>query len=188
MMAFYRICGKQPQVAPTAFVAEEATLVGDVVLGDKTSVWFGAVLRGDNEPIRIGTASNIQEGAVLHADPGFPLHIGDNVTVGHQAMLHGCTVGAGALIGIQAVILNGAVIGSESLVGAGAVITERKIFPGRTLILGAPAKAVRQLTDEEVAGLAKTVRGYAQRAVEFNEDLQQVERSYPTGQQELRHG
>ena len=170
-MTQYRIGDKKPQVAPTAFVTREATLVGEVILGEQASVWFGAVARGDNEPIRIGAGSNIQEGAVLHADPGYPLTIGANVTVGHQAMLHGCTIGDGALIGIQAVVLNGAVIGAGSLVGAGAVVTERKIFPERSMILGAPAKVVRQLSDEEVAGIRRIADNYASRAAQYRTEL-----------------
>jgi len=129
------------------------------------------VLRGDNEPIRIGAASNIQEGAVLHADPGFALDIGANVTVGHQAMLHGCTIGEGSLIGIQAVVLNGAVIGPHSLVGAGAIVTERKRFPARSLIIGAPAKVMRELTDEEVANLIESA---ARRAKLFQHELERI--------------
>jgi carbonic anhydrase/acetyltransferase-like protein (isoleucine patch superfamily) len=173
-MGLYRIGDKRPHLAPTAFVAREATLVGDVRVGDQASIWFGAVARGDNEPVRIGARSNVQEGAVLHADPGFALEIGDDVTVGHQAMLHGCTIGAGSLIGIQAVVLNGAVIGAGSLVGAGAVVTERKVFPPRSLILGAPAKVVRELTDADVAGLLQSAATYAGKAREYLADLEQV--------------
>src|SRR5688572_10698836 len=145
-MPLYRIGGHAPQVPASAFVASEATLAGQIRLGERASVWFGAVVRGDNEPIEIGDASNVQEGAVLHADPGFPLRIEANVTVGHQAMLHGCTIGEGSLVGIQAVVMNGAVIGKQSIVGAGAIVTEKKVFPDRSLILGSPAKVVRQLT------------------------------------------
>ncbi|HSV82671.1 MAG TPA: gamma carbonic anhydrase family protein [Ramlibacter sp.] len=173
-MTQYRISGKQPQVAATAFVAREASLIGEVIVGEEASVWFGAAARGDNEPIRIGRRSNVQEGAVLHADPAFPLTIGEEVTIGHQAMLHGCTIGDGALVGIQAVILNGAVIGASSLVGAGAIVTERKVFPERSLILGAPAKVVRQLSDEEVAGLRRSADNYARRAALYREELQAV--------------
>lgn len=173
-MALYRIGDKQPQVAASAFVAREASLVGEVFVGEDASVWFGASARGDNEPIRIGRASNVQEGAVLHADPGYPLTIGEQVTIGHQAMVHGCTIGDGALVGIQAVILNGAVIGAGSLVGAGAVVTERKVFPANSLILGAPAKVVRQLSDEEVAGLRRSADNYVARSRQFREELQVV--------------
>jgi len=170
-MAKYRIRGKVPRVAKGAFVAPEAVLVGDVQVDEQASVWFGAVLRGDNEPVKVGAGSNVQEGAVLHADPGFPLEIGRDVSVGHQAMLHGCTIGDGALIGIQAVVLNGAVIGAESLVGACALVTERKEFPPRSLIVGAPAKVLRPLTDEEVANLRANAADYARKAADFGEAL-----------------
>jgi carbonic anhydrase/acetyltransferase-like protein (isoleucine patch superfamily) len=163
-MTIYRLDDDAPVVPASAYVAPEAVLIGKVSLGERASVWSGAVIRGDNEPIRIGAASNVQEGAVLHADPGFPLEIGANVTVGHQAMLHGCTVGEGSLIGIQAVVLNGAVIGRNCLVGAGAIVTERKTFSDRSLILGAPAKVVRELSDEDVARLAESAAEYARRA------------------------
>ncbi|HEY8360876.1 MAG TPA: gamma carbonic anhydrase family protein [Ramlibacter sp.] len=174
-MTQYRIGAKTPSVAATAFVAREATVVGDVVLGEQASVWFGAVLRGDNEPIRVGARSNVQEGAVLHADPGYPLTLGDDVSVGHQAMLHGCTIGDGALVGIQAVVLNGAVIGAGCLVGAGAVVTERKVFPPNSLILGAPAKVVRQLDDAEVARLRATADNYARRSAQYRQELQALD-------------
>ncbi|MDM0072104.1 gamma carbonic anhydrase family protein [Variovorax sp. J31P207] len=174
-MALYSIGGKAPHIAQTAFVAPGASLIGQVELAERVSVWFGAVIRGDNEPIRIGEASNIQEGAVLHADPGFPLDIARNVTVGHQAMLHGCTIGEGSLIGIQAVVLNGALIGKNCLVGAGAIVTEKKVFPDRSLILGAPAKAVRELTDEDVAKLMASAASYADRAATYGSELQRVD-------------
>jgi carbonic anhydrase/acetyltransferase-like protein (isoleucine patch superfamily) len=161
-------------VDASAFVAPDATLVGDVRLGPQASVWFQAVARGDNEPIRIGAQANVQEGAVLHADPGYPLTIGERVTVGHQAMLHGCTIGEGSLIGIQAVVLNGAKIGKHCLVGAGAIVTERKEFPDRSLILGAPAKVVRQLSDEDVKNLEASAASYAERAAVFATQLERV--------------
>ena len=173
-MALYRIKGQAPQVAPSAYIAAEATLIGHVVVGEGASIWSGAVVRGDNEPITIGDTCNIQEGAVLHADPGFPLDIGPNVSVGHQAMLHGCTVGEGTLIGIQAVVLNGAVIGKRCLVGAGAIVTERKTFPDRSLILGAPAKVARELTDEEVQRLDANAAGYAARAAAYRTELERI--------------
>src|SRR5215207_3609421 len=143
-MALFRIDDRAPQVAPSAYIAEAATIIGSVVVGERASFWSGAIARGDNETIAVGADSNVQEGAVLHADPGFALTIGARVTVGHQAMLHGCTVGDGSLIGIQSVVMNGAVIGAGCLVGAGAVVTEGKTFPARSLILGAPAKVVRE--------------------------------------------
>jgi carbonic anhydrase/acetyltransferase-like protein (isoleucine patch superfamily) len=166
-MPLYRIDDHAPTLAASAWVAPNASLIGRVRLGERASVWFGAVLRGDNEPITIGDDSNVQEGAVLHTDLGFPLTVGARVTIGHQAMLHGCTVGEGALIGIQAVVLNGAVIGRHCLVGAGAVVTEGKTFPDRSLILGAPAKVVRELSMEEVARLDASARHYAEHSAWF---------------------
>ncbi len=173
-MALYRIDDKAPQVAASAYIAVEATLIGAVRVGERATVLAGAVARADNEPIAIGDESNVQEGAVLHADPGFPLTIGKRVTIGHQAMLHGCTIGDGALIGIQAVVMNGAVIGASCLVGAGAVVTEGKSFPERSLILGAPAKAVRTLTDADIANLERAASGYVERGAQFRTDLERV--------------
>ena len=173
-MALYRLRDHVPQVPASAYVAAEATLIGQVTLGERASVWPGAVARGDNEPITIGAESNIQEGAVLHADPGYPLTIGANVTVGHQVMLHGCTIGDGSLIGIQSIVMNGAVIGKQCLVGAGAIVTERKVFPDRMLIMGVPAKAIRELTDAEVANLAVAAAGYVSRGGLFRDELERV--------------
>jgi carbonic anhydrase/acetyltransferase-like protein (isoleucine patch superfamily) len=174
-MALYRLGDKTPQVAASAYVAREATLIGMVGVGERASVWAGVVARGDNEQIGIGTDSNVQEGAVLHADPGFPLTIGERVTVGHQAMLHGCTIGDGSLVGIQAVVMNGAVVGRHCLVAAGAIVTERKSFPDRSLILGAPAKLARALSDEEVAGLEAAAASYVERAAHFREHLERID-------------
>ncbi|HET9645786.1 MAG TPA: gamma carbonic anhydrase family protein [Burkholderiaceae bacterium] len=174
-MTIYRLNDDVPRIAPSAFVAREATLIGKVSLGEQTSVWPGAVVRADNEPIRIGDRTNVQEGAVLHADPGFPLTIGEDVTVGHQAMLHGCTIGPGSLIGIQAVVLNGATIGRHCLIGAGAIVTEGKAFPDRSLILGVPAKVVRELTDEDVARLQQAAEVYTRKADLYRSGLQAVE-------------
>ena len=173
-MPIYRLDNDTPEISSSAFVAAEATLIGKVRIGQRASVWFGAVLRGDNEPIIIGDDSNVQECAVLHTDPGSPVEIGTNVTVGHQAMLHGCTIGAGTLVGIQAVVLNGAVIGKECLIGAGAIVTEKKVFPDRSLILGTPAKLVRQLTDEEVARIASGSAKYSKRGGHFRSALVRV--------------
>ena len=163
-----------PVIAPSAYVAPNATLIGKVVLAKHTSVWFGATLRGDNELISIGANSNVQEAAVMHTDIGFPLTVGENVTIGHQAMLHGCTIADGALIGIQAVVLNGAVIGKQCLVGAGAIVTERKQFPDRSLILGAPAKVIRQLTDEEIAVILHGAEHYVRRGAQYKADLRSI--------------
>lgn len=170
-MTIYQFQNKKPVIAESAYVAAEAVVIGDVHLGEHVSVWPGAVIRGDNEPITLDEGSNAQEGAVFHTDPGYPLLVGKNVTVGHQAMLHGCTVEDGCLIGIQAVVLNGAVIGAESLVGAGALVTEGKIFPPRSLIIGSPAKAVRTLSDEDIAGMRKNAQNYIKRGQAFKTDL-----------------
>ncbi|AZF52245.1 Carbonic anhydrase, gamma class [Pseudomonas sp. R4-34-07] len=159
-MAIYQYDTLVPVIHAETFIAQDATVIGNVTLAQGVSVWPQAVLRGDNEPIHIGQHSNVQEGAVLHADPGFALTVGEGVTIGHQAMLHGCTVGDGALIGIQAVVLNGAVIGRNCLVGAGAVVTEGKVFPDNSLILGAPAKVVRELTPEAIAGMHRNAADY----------------------------
>ena len=173
-MSLYKLGEQSPSVASSAFVAEEATVIGSAELADHVSVWPGAVIRADNEPIRIGEGSNIQEGAVLHTDPGFLLEIGKGVSVGHQAMLHGCTIGDGALVGIQAVILNKASIGAESLVGAGALVTEGKVFPPRSLIIGTPAKVMRELTEEEVANLRANAEDYVRRAGRYKTSLTKV--------------
>ena len=140
-MALYQIGEHVPQVAETAWIAESAQVIGKVELAEDASVWFGAVLRGDTELLRVGKGSNVQDGSILHADHGYPCILGENVTVGHQVVLHGCTVGDGSLIGIQAVVLNGARIGKNCLVGAGALVTEGKVFPDGSMILGSPANA-----------------------------------------------
>jgi carbonic anhydrase/acetyltransferase-like protein (isoleucine patch superfamily) len=170
-MTIYKLDELTPHVAESAYVAKEATVIGNVRLENNVSVWPGVVLRGDNEEIVVGENSNVQEGAVLHTDPGCPLRIGSGVTIGHQAMLHGCTVGDGALIGIQAVILNNAVIGKDCLVGAGAVVTEGKVFPDRSLILGAPAKAVKELSDEAIAGMRANADSYVKRSGLYRKKL-----------------
>jgi carbonic anhydrase/acetyltransferase-like protein (isoleucine patch superfamily) len=144
------------------------------VLAEHATVWFGATLRGDNETIAIGERSNVQDSVVMHTDPGFPLTIGADVSVGHQAMLHGCTVGEGALIGIQAIILNGAIIGKGCLVGAGALVTEDKVFPEGCLIIGAPAKVVRELTPQERDGLIKVAVNYAERGAYYRKHLHAI--------------
>lgn len=174
-MTCFRIAGREPAVSASAWVAPNASVIGDVRLGERSSVWFSAVARGDNEPIFIGADTNVQEGAVLHTDPGFPLTIGDHVTIGHQAMLHGCTVGDGSLIGIQAVVMNNAVIGRHCIVGAGAVVTEGKAFPDRSLILGAPAKLVRQLTDADVEGLKAAAEVYVRKTLSYRHELEALD-------------
>lgn len=176
-MAVYRFESEVPRLAASAWVAPGAHVIGRVELSEGCSIWFGAILRGDNEPIRLGIDSNIQENAVLHTDPGHPLVIGESVTVGHQAMLHGCTIGDGSLIGIQSVILNGARIGRECLIGAGALITEGKEIPDRSLVIGSPGKVVRTLTDEEVARLKASAASYRERAARFKAGLIRVDPS-----------
>jgi carbonic anhydrase/acetyltransferase-like protein (isoleucine patch superfamily) len=171
-MALYRLGDDSPVVAASAYIAPNATVVGKVILAEKSTVWFGATLRGDNEAISIGANSNVQDLAVLHTDPGFALSIGVNVSIGHQAMVHGCTVGDGSLIGIQSVVLNGAIIGNGCLVGAGALITERKIFPDGCLIIGSPAKAVRELTAQERENLLEVAENYAARGAYYRTHLQ----------------
>jgi carbonic anhydrase/acetyltransferase-like protein (isoleucine patch superfamily) len=173
-MAIYRIGDKTPQIAASAYIAAEATVIGLLTIGERVTMLAGAVARGDNETIAIGNDSNVQEGAVLHADPGFPLTIGERVTVGHQAMLHGCTIGDGSLVGIQSVVMNGAVIGRHCLVGAGAIVTEGKTFPDRSLILGAPAKLVRSLSDADIAGLEHAATSYVERGAIFRSDLERI--------------
>ena len=170
-MPIYRLGDLVPKIDPSAWIADNATIIGNVVLGPGVNVWFGAVLRGDNEPIVLGAGSNVQEGAVLHTDPGFPLTLGQSVTVGHQAMLHGCTVGDAALIGIQAVVLNGARIGRESLVGACALVTEGKVFGDGAMILGSPAKAVRELSAEQRAAQWGTAQRYVVRGQRYRDTL-----------------
>lgn len=173
-MSIYQLGEHAPEIDASSFVADSATLVGKVSLHANTSVWFGATLRGDNERITIGENSNVQEGTVMHTDMGYPLIVGKNVTIGHQAMLHGCTVGDGALIGIQAVILNGARIGAGCLVGAGALVTEGKEFPENSLIIGSPAKAVRTLTAEDTARLLASADSYVQRGQLFKTQLKKI--------------
>jgi carbonic anhydrase/acetyltransferase-like protein (isoleucine patch superfamily) len=174
-MPIYRLGEHAPQIDPSAWVADNAIIIGRVVLGPGANVWYGAVLRGDNEPIVIGANSNVQESAVLHTDPGFPLTIGSHVSVGHQAMLHGCTVEDGALIGIQSVILNGAHIGASCLVGACALVTENKRFEAGQLIVGSPAQVKRTLSAAQIDGLGAIASNYAARAQRYRETLVRVD-------------
>jgi len=169
--------GEAPVLPPDGryFVAPGAFLVGRVVLGEDVSLWFNAVVRGDNEVIHIGARTNIQDGAVLHSDDGFPLSIGSDCTIGHAAIVHGCSIGDGCLVGMGATILNGAVIGAGSLVGANALVTEGKVYPERSLIVGAPAKAIRQLDDAAVAKLLASAAHYAANARRFAAGLSIIE-------------
>lgn len=173
-MAIYKLGDVAPTIHETAFVAESATIIGRVTLHENASVWPNVVIRGDNELIEVGYGSNVQEGSVLHTDLGFPLRIEANVTIGHQAMLHGCTIQEGALIGIQAVVLNGAVIGRNCLVGAGAVVTEGKVFPDNSLILGAPAKVVRELDATDIERMRKGTAHYAERSQYYKSNLVRI--------------
>ena len=167
----YELDGKSPRLAPGSWAAPSADLIGDVLLGERASVWFGAVVRADNGTITIGSDTNIQDGAVCHSDPDAPLTIGAGVTVGHKAILHGCTVGAGCLIGMGATILNHAVIGEGSIVGAGALVTEKKEFPPRSLIVGSPSRVVRTLGPEVAVMLKASANLYAQKAAAYARDL-----------------
>jgi carbonic anhydrase/acetyltransferase-like protein (isoleucine patch superfamily) len=171
-MSIYRIDDKLPQIDASVWIAPNATVIGDIRLATDASVWWNAVLRGDNDPITIGARSNIQDGSVLHTDAGVPLTLGCDVTVGHLVMLHGCSVGDGSLIGIGSVILNRAVIGRSCIVGAHTLIPEGKVFPERVLIVGSPGKVVRELDDEEVARLLKSASHYVGNAHRYREGLQ----------------
>jgi carbonic anhydrase/acetyltransferase-like protein (isoleucine patch superfamily) len=174
-MALYELDGMAPKVAASAWVADNAQVMGDVVLGEDSSVWFGATLRGDTETITVGRGSNIQDGSVLHADIGFPMTVGENVTVGHQVMLHGCTIGDGSLIGIGAVVLNGAKIGKHCLVGAGSLVTEGKEFPDGSMILGSPARVTKTLTPEQIEGLRRSAKHYTDNAARYRKTLKKID-------------
>jgi carbonic anhydrase/acetyltransferase-like protein (isoleucine patch superfamily) len=155
------------------YIAYDATLAGSIILENEVNVWFGVVIRADNDQVHLGEATNVQDGAVLHVDPGFPMSIGRRVTIGHHAMLHGCTVGDGALVGINSVILNGARIGAGSLIGANALVPEGKVIPPGVLAVGSPAKVVRDLTPGQIAGLLKVSEGYVARSRLFKQQLKE---------------
>ncbi len=173
-MSIYQLDDLTPNVHPSAFVADSAQVIGNVTLGEDCSVWFGTVIRGDTSSISIGAGSNIQDASVLHVDKGVPLTIGERVTVGHQVMLHGCTIGDETLIGIGAVVLNNAKIGKNCLVGAGSLVTEGKEFPDGSMILGSPAKVVRQLTPEQIEGLRRSAEGYVQNGRRYKAGLKKL--------------
>ncbi|MDT7836200.1 gamma carbonic anhydrase family protein [Aquabacterium sp. OR-4] len=175
-MAIYQLGERRPEIHPDAWVADSAQVIGHVHLAEHASVWYGAIVRADNDHIRIGRNSNVQDGSVLHIDTGMPLQIGDDVTIGHQVMLHGCSIGDGTLVGIQSVILNGARIGRNSIVGAGALVTEGKEFPDGVLIVGSPAKVVRELTPEQVARVQMSARHYVAQARLHREQLLRIDR------------
>ena len=174
-MPIYEFEGRAPSVPASAWVAPSADLIGAVILGEDASVWFGAVIRADNTDITVGDRSNVQEGAMLHSDPGSPCTVGADCTVGHHAILHGCTVGDRALIGMGATVLNNAVIGDDCIVGAGALVTEGKTFAPRSLIVGSPARAVRQLDDAAIAFLKASAGHYVDRQRRFSAGLTRID-------------
>lgn len=173
-MAVYALDGVEPQIAESAWVADSAQVMGEVHMGADASVWFGTVVRGDTSSITIGEGTNVQDASVLHADLGMPLVIGRHVTVGHQVMLHGCTIGDESLIGIGAIVLNGAKIGKNCLVGAGALVTEGKEFPDGSMIIGSPARVVKQLTAEQMQGLRQSAQHYIDNARRFRAGLRKL--------------
>lgn len=173
-MAIYALGEVSPQLAEEAWVADSADVIGNVHMAAGSSVWFGAIVRGDNEPIEIGENSNVQDGAVLHSDPGSPLKIGKGVTLGHQAMVHGCTIGDNSLIGIGATVLNGAIIGKNCLIGAHALITEGKVIPDGSMVVGAPGKIIRELSAPQIAMLKGSADVYVKNAARFKEGLKKL--------------
>lgn len=175
-MPIYALHDRKPTLPPAGdfWIAPTASVIGDVAISQDCGIWFGATLRGDNERITIGARSNIQEGSTLHTDMGFPLTIGEDCTIGHNAILHGCTIGDGSLVGMGAIVLNGARIGSGCLIGAGALVTEGKQFPDGSLIVGSPAKAVRTLDEAAIAGLRKSAAGYVANWRRFAAGLAQI--------------
>lgn len=176
-MALYTLDGRAVRLPESGrwWVAPSASVIGDVTLADEASIWFNAVVRGDNEPIVIGERSNIQDGCVLHTDPGFPLIVGADCTIGHMAMLHGCTIGRGSLVGMGAIVLNGAVIGEECLIGAGALVGEGKAIPPRSLVLGSPGRVMRTLTDHDVERIASGAVNYVQKLHRYRAGLGPVQ-------------
>jgi len=174
-MAVYQLDDHIPQIAPSAWVADSAQVLGAVTLEADASIWFGATVRGDTEHITVGEGANIQDGSVLHADHGMPLRVGKHVTVGHMVMLHGCTIGDESLIGIGAVVLNGAKIGRNCLVGAGSLVTEGKEFPDGSMIMGTPAKVVRPLSPQQIEGLRQSARHYVENARRFKAGLKKID-------------
>ncbi|RVC74023.1 gamma carbonic anhydrase family protein [Mesorhizobium sp. M4A.F.Ca.ET.022.05.2.1] len=175
-MPTYTIDGKAPtfEDADSNWIAPDATLIGDISIGRDAGFWFGVVIRGDNEPITVGAGTNVQEHTVMHTDPGFPLTIGTGCTIGHRALLHGCTIGDNSLIGMGAIVLNGARIGRNSLVGAGALVTEGKVFPDNSLIVGSPARVVRELDEAAVARLRGSAAHYVANGKRFKAGLKKA--------------
>ncbi|MEL6687581.1 MAG: gamma carbonic anhydrase family protein [Pseudomonadota bacterium] len=174
-MAIFSLDDIRPDLHDSVWVAETASVIGNIIMAENSSVWFGAVMRGDNEPITVGARSNVQDNAVLHSDPGQPLTIGEDVIVGHQAMLHGCTIGHGCLIGIGATVLNGAKIGAGSIVGAHALITENKVIPPNSLVVGAPGKVMKTLGEAEAQMLKLNAQVYVSNAQRFAKGLKRLD-------------
>ena len=170
----YALGTKTPQLLGNNYVAPNASVIGDVVLGRNASVWWNVVIRGDNDTITLGENVNIQDGSVLHTDEGVPLTLADGVSVGHMAMLHGCTVNEGSLIGIKAVVLNRAIIGRDCLIGANSLIPEGKVIPDRSLVVGSPGRVVRQLSDEEVANVRRIAAHYVDNAARYLQQLEKI--------------
>jgi carbonic anhydrase/acetyltransferase-like protein (isoleucine patch superfamily) len=170
----YALGDLTPEFRGDYFLADSASVIGRCVIENNVSIWFGAVLRGDNDRIAVGENSSIQDNCVVHSDPGFPVSIGRDVTVGHMAMVHGCTIGDGSLVGIKSVILNGAVIGRNCLIGANALIPEGKVIPDRSLVLGSPGKVMRQLTDDDIARIREGVVHYVEKIKRYREQLRAI--------------
>ncbi|KZX93191.1 MAG: gamma carbonic anhydrase family protein [Sulfitobacter sp.] len=171
-MTLYALADARPEVAAEAWVAPDANVIGKVTLGPEASVWFGSTLRGDNEMITVGRGSNVQENCVFHTDMGYPLTVGEDCTIGHKVMLHGCTIGDNSLIGMGATVLNGAKIGKNCLIGAGALITENKVIPDGSLVMGVPGKVVRELDAQAIQRLTASAKHYAENAARFRRDLE----------------
>lgn len=174
-MSLYSLDGIAPQIHPTAWVAPSAQVIGNVIIGPGASIWFNTVLRGDNEPMTIGPRCNVQDGCVLHSDPGFPLTLEEDVTLGHMAMVHGCTVGAGSLIGMGATVLNGAVIGAGTLIGAGSLVPEGKTIPAAKLAMGIPAKVVREMSEADIQRCIATAAHYVRNGERFRDGLKKID-------------
>ncbi len=173
-MTLYSLDGVSPQVAEDSWIAPDANVIGKIIIQEGASVWFGATLRGDNEEIVIGKGSNVQENTIMHTDMGYPLTVGEGCTIGHKALLHGCTIGDNTLIGMGAVILNGAKIGKNCLIGANALITENKIIPDGSLVMGSPGKVVRELDEQGIQGLRASALNYQQNMRRFRAGLAQI--------------
>ncbi len=171
----YALGDKTPNIADGVFIAPNAVVIGDVTLEPEASIWFGAMLRGDVDSIRVGRGSNVQDATVVHCDAGFPTHIGADVTIGHSCIIHGCTIGDGSLIGMGSTIMNGAKIGENCLVGAGSLITEGKEFPPGSVIMGRPARVVRQVTEPELEGLRRSAEWYRRNAQRFGRELRPLD-------------